>query len=143
MKKEKSVEIMLKIWGKEYKKGFVGYFILMFLKERPMYGFEIGRRLQEMSRLRMEFQESGIYQLLKKLSARGMVSTEWRESDKGPRRKYYTLELPGEELLAIFTGDFIIPVMDTAARLIGRHFPHLVGKGGDWPESNEKWRMDE
>ena len=37
----KNVDKMLKNWSKEYKKGLMGYFILLFLKERSMDGFEI------------------------------------------------------------------------------------------------------
>lgn len=114
---------VLKVWGKEYKKGFSGYFILLLLKERPMYGLEINNRLREISKSKIVFQESAIYQVLKNLSKNGMVSTEMVNSSQGPPRKYYHLEKPGEELLELFTSDYILPLIRTSNQLIGTHFP--------------------
>ncbi len=120
-----NVDKMLKNWGKEYKKGFMGYFILLFLKERSMYGFEINKQLVEMTQAKMTFQESGIYQILKNLQENGMVSTEWKESSKGPRRKYYKIEEAGQQLLELFTKDYILPIINTSFKLVKKHFPGL------------------
>jgi DNA-binding PadR family transcriptional regulator len=123
METEKKVSRMLQIWGKEYKKGFSGYFILLLLKERSMYGLEINKRLHEISKSKIVFQESAIYQILKNLKKNGMVSIKWMKSNQGPRRKYYILEAPGEELLNHFTKDYILPLINTSNQLIKNHFP--------------------
>lgn len=125
MTEDKHVEKLLKVWGKEYKKGFMGYFILLFLKECPMYGFEINKKLTDISDSKIVFQESGIYQLLKNLEKHGMVTTAWHKSDKGPRRKYYNLEKPGERLVELFTRDYILPILQTATGLVDKYFPGL------------------
>lgn len=125
MDTSKNVEKMLKNWGKEYKKGFMGYFILLLLKERSMYGFEINKQLLEISQSKIVFQESGIYQILKNLKKNGMVSTTWKKSNLGPRRKYYILEKAGEELLTLFTKDYVLPIINTSSRIVKKHFPHL------------------
>ncbi len=122
---EDNVARVLKIWGKEYKKGFSGYFILLLLKERSMYGLEINKRLLEISKSKIVFQESAIYQVLKNLKINGLVSTEMLKSNQGPPRKYYNLEKPGEELLDLFTRDYILPLINTSNRLIRNHFPDL------------------
>jgi PadR family transcriptional regulator PadR len=93
-----------------------------------MYGLEITRRLSEISGSRIVFQESGIYQTLKNLKKNGMVSTEWVKSNKGPKRKYYTLEEPGEELLSLFTENYILPIINTSTQLVREHFPDLGKK---------------
>ena len=122
---EDSVTQVLKVWGKEYKKGFSGYFILLLLKERSMYGLEINKRLREISKSKIVFQESAIYQVLKNLKKNSMVSTEMSNSNQGPPRKYYNLEKPGEELLDLFTIDYILPLFNTSNQLIRNHFPDL------------------
>jgi len=122
---KESVSQMLKIWGKEYKKGFSGYFILLLLRERSMYGLEINKRLMEISQSKIVFQESAIYQILKNLKKNGMVSIKWLKSNKGPPRKYYNLEKPGEKLLILFTKEYILPLINTSNQLIGNHFPDL------------------
>lgn len=126
MTNAKHVDKMLKTWGKEYKKGFTGYFILLFLKERSMYGFEIAKELTDLTQARMPFQESGIYQILKNLQSNGMVSTEWQKSSKGPQRKYYKIESAGEQLLELFTIGYVLPIINTAAQLVKKHFPDLT-----------------
>lgn len=121
----KYIEKLLKTWGKEYKKGFTGYFILLFLKDCSMYGFEINKKLMEISDGRIVFLESGIYQTLKKLQGSGMVSSKWEKSDKGPRRRYYRIEEPGERLLELYTKDYILPILNTVTQLVNTHFPGL------------------
>ena len=120
---KKNVSQMLKTWRKEYKKGFSRYFILLLLKERSIYGFEINKRLMEISRSKIVFQESAIYQILKNLKKNGMVSIKWMKSNQGPRRKYYILEAPGEKILNLFTKDYILPLINTSSQLIKNHFP--------------------
>ncbi len=127
MESNKNVAKLLKRWGKEYKKGFTGYFILMFLMEGEMYGFQITKRLSEISDSKINFGESGIYQILKTLERNGMVSTHWKKSSRGPQRKYYVLEEPGRILLDVFTKDYILPIIDTATRLVERHYPDMAG----------------
>ena len=125
MDMKESVGQMLKIWGKEYKKGFGGYFILLLLRERSMYGLEINKRLMEISQSKIVFLESAIYQVLKNLKNNGMVSIKWLKSNQGPPRKYYKLEKPGEKLLIRFTKEYILPLINTSNQLIGNHFPDL------------------
>jgi PadR family transcriptional regulator PadR len=122
----KNVEKMLKSWSKEYKKGFFAYFILLLLKDRSMYGFEIIKQLLEITESRIQFQESGIYQILKNLKRHSMVSSKWEKSDKGPKRKYYILEQSGIELLKFFTSDYILPITKVSETLIEKHFPELL-----------------
>ena len=126
-----NVNQMLKIWGKEYKKGFSGYFILLLLKERSMYGLEINKRLLEISRSKIVFQESSIYQILKNLKKNGMVSIKWLKSNQGPPRKYYILEEPGKIILNLFTVEYILPLINTSNKLIRDHFPDLIKKAGE------------
>lgn len=103
----------------------MGYFILLFLKERSMYGLEITKELVEMTQAKMAFQESGIYQILKNLQQNGMVTTEWKQSIKGPPRKYYKIEEEGEQLLELFTKDYILPIINTSFQLVKKHYPGL------------------
>ena len=40
-----------------------------------------------------------IYPLLARLEQEGLVSSEWRAGDSGPRRKYFTITATGREVL--------------------------------------------
>ncbi len=125
MKIQKNVKRTLKLWNKEYKKGFFSYIILLLLKERPMYGFEIANKILELTNKKVSFQESGIYHILKKLKEKGFVTAEWQKSNKGPNRKYYSITESGEQLLKIFTKDYILPISNAVNSLIEKHFSYL------------------
>ncbi|GEM_PF-1291302 len=116
---------LMKSWSREYKKGFSAYFLLLFMKDEPTYGFELSRRLQAVSH-NLPFNESGIYQQLKKLENADLIHSEWRRSDQGPRRKYYQLTSQGNELLAEFTQTMVMPLVLALGRLIQFHFPALA-----------------
>jgi len=125
MKLLKNVKKVLKLWNKEYKKGFFSYIILLLLKDKPRYGFEISNKISEITLEKVTFQESGIYHILKKLEDKGFVTAEWRPSNKGPNRKYYTITESGEQLLKIFTKDYILPINNAVNKLIEKHFSDL------------------
>jgi len=125
MKLQKNVKRTLKLWNKEYKKGFFSYIILLLLKECPMYGFEIANKILELTNNKVSFQESGIYHILKKLKEKGFVTAEWQKSNKGPNRKYYSITESGEQLLKIFTKDYILPINNAVNKLIEKHFSNL------------------
>lgn len=119
---KKNVEETLKIWSKEYKKGLFSYMILLILKERIMYGFEINNKFIEITKGKISFQESGIYHILKKLSQKGFVTMHSRKSDKGPKRKYYKITASGNQLLEIFTKNYILPFTNLIKEIVRNSF---------------------
>jgi len=125
MKLSKIVKKVLKLWNKEYKKGFFSYIILLLLKDKPRYGFEISNKISEITLKKVTFQSSGIYHILKKMEHEGLVTSDWEPSDKGPNRKYYTITESGEQLLKIFTKNFILPINNAVNKLIEKHFSKL------------------
>ena len=94
MTEDNNTERFLRAWIREYKKGFLTYFILLLLKENPMYGLEIADELKNIPDRSVRLHGSNIYQILKKLKLYGMVSSKMRDSSKGPARKC----LPGSML---------------------------------------------
>lgn len=115
---------LIKSWSKEYKKGFSAYFLLLMMKEEPTYGFDLSRKLQAVNQ-GLPFGESGIYQQLKKLENAGLVNSEWRPSDQGPRRKYYMLTPQGVEVLDELTHTMVLPMLQSLSRMLLLHYPAL------------------
>jgi len=126
--KDKKADKYLKKLAKEYKKGFLSYFVLSLLKEKDMYGYEIGKSISEISKNKLVFQESGIYQVLKKLEQKEIISSEWKKSNKGPRRKYYKINKRGDYIIEKITEDCISPIHNTVNELINKYFPEKEGK---------------
>ncbi|QGF23197.1 PadR family transcriptional regulator [Raineyella fluvialis] len=82
----------------QLRKGALELAVLALLDRAPSYGFEIVDGLAGLPGL--EATTGTIYPLLTRLKNSGLVETTWRESPKGPPRKYYTLGAVGRAELA-------------------------------------------
>jgi len=123
MKYSKNIDRTLRQWDKEYKKGFTSYVILLFLKNETLYGYEIKNKLEELTDHAISYQDSGIYQILKKLSSKKLVVSEKKVSNKGPIRKYYSITDAGLQLIELFTKDYVLPINNALDDLIRKTFP--------------------
>ena len=74
--------------------GFLDMCLLCLLVERSDYGLGLTERLSGAGL--GEVPGGTLYPSLLRLEKQGLVSTEWRTSATGPRRKYYTLTPQGE-----------------------------------------------
>lgn len=76
-------------------------FVLLFLAEEPAYGLEIcGRINAAIPENRID--TAAVYRALKELESEGMVESNWKTSDPGPAKKYYTITDLGLHKLAEF-----------------------------------------
>ena len=71
-------------------------FVLIVLAERPSYGYEIRRRLEEFGYQRATSDPGALYRLLRELEAAGSISSTWEVAGTGPARRYYTLTERGQ-----------------------------------------------
>ena len=126
MAEDNNTERFLRAWIREYKKGFLTYFILLLLKGNPMYGLEIADELKNTSDRSVRLHGSNIYQILKKLKLYGMVSSKMRDSSKGPARKYYYIEQKGIDLLEVFTRKYVIPLHFSLTAVLQKHYPEMI-----------------
>ena len=84
----------------EMLKGTLEGIVLAILSRRPAYGYEITARLREMGF--PEIAEGTVYALLVRVEQRGFVDVERVPSEKGPPRKVYSLNVPGQQYLDEF-----------------------------------------
>ena len=69
--------------------------VLQLLERRPMYGYELVEALSHSTDGVLAMGQSTLYPLLYNLEAKNLVRAEWRESESGRQRKYYTLTRKG------------------------------------------------
>jgi PadR family transcriptional regulator PadR len=69
--------------------------VLQLLDNRPMYGYELVEALAQRTDGVLAMGQSTLYPLLYNLEAKKFIRGEWRESDSGRQRKYYTLTKKG------------------------------------------------
>ena len=74
--------------------------VLQLLSGGEMYGYELVQALSKSSAGALDMGQSTLYPMLYNLEAKELVQSEWRETDSGRRRKYYTLTPTGRERLA-------------------------------------------
>ncbi len=69
--------------------------VLQLLENRPMYGYELVEALAQRTDGVLAMGQSTLYPLLYNLEAKKFIRGEWRESESGRQRKYYTLTKKG------------------------------------------------
>ncbi|WP_420030420.1 PadR family transcriptional regulator [Rhodococcus ruber] len=85
-------------------RGVLDLCLLALLKERPVYGYELTRRLAEQDLL---VGGGSAYPLLARLEKTGLVVSVKSPSPSGPPRKYYSLSAIGEDALESGTTEWI------------------------------------
>jgi PadR family transcriptional regulator len=87
----------------ELTRGVVEHCVLALVSDGEAYAFDIVRTLGARG---LVTSEGTIYPLLARLRRDGLVTTEWRESDAGPPRRYYRITKEGRRALDAFIADW-------------------------------------
>ena len=80
--------------------GTLDLLVLKTLAHEPQHGYGIAQKILLMSRQVLEVQQGSLYPALHRLERKGMVTSEWRESDAGRMAKIYSLTKAGRKHLA-------------------------------------------
>jgi len=79
------------------RKGLLEFLILKIVSADKVYVADI---IEKLSKTDFTAQEGTLYPLLSKLRREELLDYEWKESEAGPPRKYYTLTTKGKAQLA-------------------------------------------
>lgn len=92
-------------WKTQIKRGTLEFCILLMIRQKPSYGYEIISTLEHYPLLAAK--ENTIYPLLRRLLKEGHISSTWKESAEGlPPRKYYALTDQGQEYLTAMSKEW-------------------------------------
>ena len=80
--------------------GTLDLLILKTLALKPMHGFGISNRIQQISRDVLQVQQGSLYPALHRLEQRGWIRSEWGASENNRKAKYYRLTRAGQKQLA-------------------------------------------
>ena len=89
-----------------FVKGITPMLVLAVIGDGELYGYEIVQTIKEQSAGAFAPSEGSLYPILHRLELEGHLLATWRESDKGPRRRYYRLTSKGQGLLAESTAEW-------------------------------------
>jgi PadR family transcriptional regulator PadR len=84
----------------ELLQGTLDMLILKTLKQGPMHGYSIVRRIQQVSDDVLQVEEGSLYPSLQRMENRGWIDAEWGLSENNRRAKYYKLTRAGRKQLA-------------------------------------------
>ncbi len=99
---EAKLEHLLETWGKNYKKGVLTFWMLLLLHNQEAYAFEMSKIVHELSQGSIQVDDNSIYRALNRFKKMGIVESSWKESNQGPKRRYYRLSGLGNDLLKLF-----------------------------------------
>jgi PadR family transcriptional regulator PadR len=83
----------------EFLKGTLDMLILKIVALRPIHGYAISQRIQQISKDFFQVPQGSLYPALHRLEDRGWVKAEWKESGTGRDAKFYTLTKKGRKQL--------------------------------------------
>ena len=76
--------------------------LLLLIAEQPSHGYDLLERLGEIGYQRAE--PGGLYRTLRLLEQEGLITSNWGDSDVGPRRRTYRLTDEGMDWLHAWAG---------------------------------------
>ena len=96
------IDQLLFNWEGVYKKGLLTFWLLLLLHERAAYAYEINDAVQNISQGTISVDNNSIYRALSRFEAMSIVTSDLRQSELGPARRYYQLSEKGVTLLGRF-----------------------------------------
>jgi PadR family transcriptional regulator PadR len=83
----------------ELLQGTLDLLILKAVSLGPLHGYGILLRIQQVSQDKLQIQQGSLYPALYRLEHRGLIASEWGESDNRRKAKYYRLTAAGRRQL--------------------------------------------
>ncbi len=69
--------------------------VLAILKKKDNYGYNIIKKIKEISDNKIIWTEGMLYPVLHKLEKEGLIESYWRKAETGRKRKYYRIKEEG------------------------------------------------
>ena len=82
-------------------KGTLDMLILQVLSWRPMHGWGICERIQQISDGSLQVNQGSLYASLHRLTREGWIRSYWQVTDNRRRARFYELTSAGEEQLGV------------------------------------------
>ena len=86
--------------------GTLDMLILKTLALKPMHGYGIGVRIEQISKGVFQVNAGSLFPAFRRLERDGLIKGEWRATENNRRAKYYTLTPQGRTTLKRETRDW-------------------------------------
>lgn len=85
--------------GAELLPGTLDMLILKAVSLKPLHGYGVLLRIQQISREALNVPQGSLYPALYRLEHQGLIASEWGESENKRKAKFYTLTAAGRRRL--------------------------------------------
>lgn len=83
----------------ELLQGTLDMLILKVVALRPIHGYAIVQRIQQMSNDALQIRQGSLYPSLYRLENKGWLRSEWKTTESGREAKFYSLTRTGRQQL--------------------------------------------
>src|SRR5437667_12023394 len=83
----------------ELLQGTLDMLILKVAAPRPIHGYAIVQRIEQISKDALQIRQGSLYPALYRLENRGWLKSEWKTTEGGREAKYYGLTKAGRQQL--------------------------------------------
>jgi PadR family transcriptional regulator, regulatory protein PadR len=83
--------------------GTLDMLILKAVSLGALHGYGVLLRLQQLTSGRLQIQQGSLYPALYRLECKGLIASEWGESENNRKAKFYTLTAAGRRQLKVET----------------------------------------
>ena len=101
----------------ELVKGTLDMLILKAVSLRPLHGYGVLLRIEQISKHAFDIQQGSLYPALYRLEEQGLIRAEWGESEKKRKARYYSITAKGRHQLKSETASWSRAVAAVAAAL--------------------------
>ena len=85
--------------GSDIFTGTLDLLILRTVESGPKHGYAVGRWIRERSSGVLDVEEGALYPALHRLEKRGLLESQWGQTETGRRAKFYRLSARGRARL--------------------------------------------
>ena len=89
--------------GGDLVQGTLDMLILKIAALRPIHGYAIVQRIQQISKDALQIRQGSLYPALYRLENQGWLRSEWKTTEGGRQAKYYSLTKAGRRQLGAET----------------------------------------
>jgi len=83
----------------ELLKGNTDYLLLFIIGQKPMYGYQIIKELEERTQGYFKYKEGTLYPALHRLEKSGLLKASWENAVGNRQRRYYHITQKGVAML--------------------------------------------
>ncbi len=114
--------------GSDLLQGTLDMMVLRVLSHGPNHGYGVARRIQQVSQDVLRVEEGSLYPALHRLERRGLLVSDWRQSESNRRAKYYKLTARGRRQLEVETQQWQA-LSAAVSRVMNASTPTVRGAG--------------